>query len=141
MLSWLRRDLAANPARCTVAYWHHPLFSSGEHGNRTQVRTVWSALYNANADVVINGHDHDYERFAPQRPFGKLDNSRGIPEFVVGTGGRELRPFGDVQPHSQARSAGAFGVLKLTLGTGSYNWKFGPAAGKTFTDSGTGRCH
>ncbi len=141
MLSWLKRDLAANPARCTLAYWHHPLFSSGEHGNGPQMRTVWSALYGANADVVVNGHDHDYERFAPQRPRGKLDRSRGIREFVVGTGGRELRPFSKVQPNSRARSAGAFGVLKLTLGAGVYNWRFVPVAGETFTDSGTGRCH
>lgn len=141
MVSWLKRDLAANPARCTAAYWHNPLFSSGEHGNGTQMRTVWSALYRANADVVINGHDHDYERFAPQNPGGKLDRSRGIREFVVGTGGRELRPFDKIQPNSRSRSAGAFGVLKLTLGAGSYNWKFVPVAGETFTDSGTGRCH
>lgn len=141
MVSWLRRDLAANPARCTVAYWHRPLFSSGEHGNQPQMRTLWSALYRANADLVVNGHDHDYERFAPQRPSGKLDRSRGIREFVVGTGGKELRPFAKVRPNSQVRNARAFGVLKLTLGAGVYNWKFVPVAGKTFTDSGTGRCH
>lgn len=141
MVSWLKRDLAANPAGCTVAYWHHPLFSSGQHGNHPQMRTVWSALYRANADVVINGHDHNYERFAPQSPGGKLDRSRGIRQFVVGTGGRELRPFSKVRPNSRARSANAFGVLKLTLGKGAYNWKFVPAAGKTFTDSGSGRCH
>jgi hypothetical protein len=141
MVSWLKRDLAANPTDCTLAYWHHPLFSSGEHGNETRMRAVWSTLYRANADVVVNGHDHDYERFAPQTPGGKLDRARGIREFVVGTGGRELRPFDGVKPNSRARSARAFGVLKLTLGAHAYNWKFVPVAGETFTDSGTGRCH
>lgn len=141
MVSWLKRDLAANPAGCTLAYWHHPLFSSGEHGNETRMRTVWSTLYRANADVVVNGHDHNYERFAPQSPGGKLDRPRGIREFVVGTGGRELRPFDGVKPNSRARSAKAFGVLKLTLGAHAYNWRFVPVAGETFTDAGTGRCH
>ncbi len=75
MVSWLKRDLAANPTDCTLTYWHHPLFSSGEHGNETRMRTVWSTLYRANADVVVNGHDHNYERFAPQTPGGKLDPS------------------------------------------------------------------
>jgi hypothetical protein len=91
------------------------------------------------ADVVVNGHDH--ERFAPQTPGGKLDRSRGIREFVVGTGGKELRPFDGVKPNSRARSAEAFGVLKLTLGAHAYDWIFVPVPGETFTDAGTGRCH
>jgi hypothetical protein len=117
------------------------VFTTGEHGNETRMRAVWSTLYRANADVVVNGHDHDYERFAPQNPGGKLDRSRGIREFVVGTSGRELRPFDGVRPNSRARSAETLGVLKLTLGAHAYDWRFAPVAGETFTDSGTGRCY
>jgi hypothetical protein len=138
---WLRRNLRKHPARCTLAYFHHPLFSSGEHGNQTEVRPLWRTLYRAKADVILNGHDHDYERFAPQRPGGKKDRRRGIREFVVGTGGAERRPFGAIEPHSQARNARTSGVLKLRLGPGSYRWRFVPVAGRTFTDSGKDRCH
>src|SRR5437870_8525795 len=85
---WLRADLAANPAACTLAYWHHPRFSSGQHGSNAFMQPIWQALYDADADVVLNGHDHNYERFAPQDPSGHADAARGIREFVVGTGGR-----------------------------------------------------
>jgi acid phosphatase type 7 len=138
---WLRADLAAHQNKCTLAYWHAPLFSSGDHGNSTSVRPFWNALYQANADLVLSGHDHDYERFAPQRPDGTLDTARGIREFVVGTGGTYLRPFGTIKPNSQSRNATAHGVLKLTLHSGSYEWKFVPVVGKTFTDSGITACH
>lgn len=142
MVRWLKNDLAANSAKkCTLAYWHHPLFSSGEHGNSTKMRPSWQALYAANADLVINGHDHDYERFAPQRPSGAADSARGIREFVVGTGGTTLRPFGTIKPNSQVRNANTHGVLKLTLHATSYDWNFVPVAGKTFTDSGRTSCH
>jgi hypothetical protein len=142
MLSWLKNDLAANSAKaCTLAYFHHPLFSSGKHGNATKVRPIWNALYAANADVVVNGHDHNYERFAPQRPDGALDMARGIREFVVGTGGASHSWFGTVKPNSRVRNASTYGVLKLTLNAESYGWKFVPEAGKTFTDSGTTSCH
>jgi acid phosphatase type 7 len=140
MVSWLKQDLASHLKACTLAYFHHPLFSSGWHGNQTKMRPTWDALYAANADVVLNGHDHDYERFTPQTPSGEY-SARGIREFVVGTGGRELRPFGTIMPHSEVRNAHTFGVLKLTLHPTSYEWKFIPVAGKTFTDSGTGKCH
>ncbi len=94
MVTWLKNDLAANADhKCTLAYFHHPLFSSGDHGNQTSMRPTWDALYAANADVVVNGHDHNYERFAPQSPSGAADPARGIREFVVGTGGAGLRPF------------------------------------------------
>jgi hypothetical protein len=139
--TWLRADLAAHPSPCTLAYWHAPLYSSGEHGNGTYVRPFWKALYQADADVVLNGHDHDYERFAPQDPFGVADPARGIREFVVGTGGRSHYPFVTVQPNSEVRSTGTSGVLKLTLHQTSYDWEFVPVAGKTFTDSGTSGCH
>jgi acid phosphatase type 7 len=143
MINWLNSDLAAHTNQCTLAYWHHPRFSSGrEHGNDfSRTTTIWNALYKYNADVVLNGHDHDYERFAQQNPSGKLDTSKGIREFVVGTGGRELNPFGTIKANSQVRNTGTYGVLKLNLHAGSYDWKFLPVAGKSFTDSGTTSCH
>ena len=139
---WLRADLAAHSAACTLAYWHKPLFSSGgAHGNDAEMRPFWQALYEARATIVVNGHDHDYERFAPQSPDGAADAARGIREFVAGTGGKNHRPFGTIQPNSEARNADAFGLLKLTLREKSYDWQFIPEAGKTFADSGTGTCH
>ena len=138
--AWLRKDLAAHPALCTVAYFHHPLFSSGPHGSSPQVRPLWKALYDAGAEVIVNGHDHDYERFAPQTPDGALDQAHGIREFVVGTGGAPLYPFLRRPANSEAKAL-AYGVIKLTLGSGTYRWDFLPAAGQSFTDSGTGTCH
>jgi hypothetical protein len=140
---WLREDLRAHPAACTLAYWHEPLFSSGAaHGNSPAYWDFWKDLYIANATIVLNGHDHDYERFAPQDPDGKADPQRGIREFVVGTGGNHQRPFSSTpQPNSEARMTGIFGVLKLTMKPKSYDWQFIPEEGKTFTDSGSGVCH
>jgi hypothetical protein len=139
---WLRADLASHPVACTLAYWHKPRFSTGgAHGDDLTVKPLWVALYDANADVVIGGHDHNYERFAPQTPDGVADPKRGIREFVVGSGGKNLRPFRDPEPNTEARDNTAFGVLKLTLKPHSYDWQFIPQAGKTFTDSGTGECH
>jgi hypothetical protein len=139
---WLRADLASHPVACTLAYWHKPLFSSGSaHGNDLTMKPFWDALYEANADVVVNGHDHDYERFAPQTPDGAPDPGRGIREFVVGTGGKNHRPFSAPKPNSEVRDATAFGVLKLTLKSKSYDWQFVPEEGKTFSDSGSGACH
>lgn len=137
-VQWLRATLAANPRMCTLAYWHRPLFSSGKHGNDSRVRPLFQALYDYGTDVVINGHDHDYERFSRQNPYGRLD-STGIREFVVGTGGRYLYSFGAIQPNSMVRSA-THGVLKLSLHSTSYDWRFVPTAGKTFTDSGSAGC-
>jgi calcineurin-like phosphoesterase family protein len=139
---WLRADLAAHHAPCTLAYFHKPLFSSGEaHGNDPQVKPLYQALYDAHADVILNGHDHDYERFAPQDPEGKADQARGIREFIVGTGGKNHRTFGTPEANSEVRDNTAFGVLKITLKAKSYDWKFIPEPGKTFTDSGSGTCH
>jgi 3',5'-cyclic AMP phosphodiesterase CpdA len=139
---WLREDLAANPAACTLAYWHNPLFSSGSaHGNDYEMKAFWQALYDAHAAVVINGHDHNYERFAPQNPDGRSDAARGIREFVVGTGGKNHRPILLAKPNSESRNADAYGVLKLTLRARTYDWQFVPEAGKSFADSGTGKCH
>jgi len=139
---WLRADLAAHPAACTLAYLHKPLFSSGgAHGDDPQVRALFQALYDAHADVVLAGHDHDYERFAPQDPSGKLDRARGFREFVVGTGGKNHRPFGTLEANTEVRDNTAFGVLMLTLKPKGYDWQFIPEAGKTFTDSGSDTCH
>ena len=141
-LSWLRADLAATTKSCTLAYWHHPRFSSGlEHGNNDAMQAFWDELYAARAEVVLNGHDHDYERFAPQTPSGALDNTNGIREFVVGTGGRALYNLGTLKANSQVYNSSTFGVLKLTLSPGAYSWEFIPVAGQTFTDSGSGVCH
>jgi len=141
-VQWLRADLAAHPAACTLAYWHKPLFSSGSaHGNDAEMKAFWQALYDGNADVVINGHDHNYERFAPQNPDGGSDAGHGIREFVVGTGGKNHRPILLAKPNSESRNADAYGVLKLTLRAGAYDWQFVPEAGKHFVDSGTGKCH
>ena len=139
---WLRDDLAAHPVACTLAYFHKPLFSSGgAHGNDPTVKPLWDALYQAGADIVVSGHDHDYERFAPQTPEGKADSARGIREFVAGTGGKSHRPFGTVDGNSEVRNTDAFGVLKLTLMPGKYLWEFVPEEGKSFVDSGEGVCH
>ncbi len=139
---WLRADLAAHPVGCTLAYFHKPRFSSGlNHGNDPEVGAFWQALYDYNAELILNGHDHDYERFAPQDPGGNADPKRGIREFVVGTGGKNHREFGIRKSNSEVRNNHAFGVLKLTLKTTGYDWKFIPEAGKTFTDSGSGSCH
>ncbi len=140
-VTWLRADLAANPRACVAAIWHHPLFSSGVHGGTTSTRPLWDALYEAGADLVLNGHDHDYERFAPQRPDGTADPAHGIREFVVGVGGGGLRSFATIRANSQAHKAKVFGVLKLELKTTGYTWRFVPVAGKTWTDSGSASCH
>jgi hypothetical protein len=137
---WLRADLAAHPSKCTLAYWHHPRFSSGHHGNADAMQDVWRALHDGNADLVLNGHSHDYERFAAQTPTGEADSARGIREFVVGTGGGVLSPFEDVKANSEVRRAGTWGVLQLTLHADSYDWKFLSVDG-SFTDDGHGSCH
>jgi Big-like domain-containing protein/calcineurin-like phosphoesterase family protein len=139
---WLRADLAANPKECTLAYWHHPRFSSGtNHGNFSAAQPIWQALYDFNADVVLSGHEHNYERFAPQTPTGAADATRGVREFVVGTGGASHYTGHSSIPNSQVFNGSTWGVLKVTLSAGSYGWQFIPVAGQSFTDSGTGSCH
>jgi hypothetical protein len=137
---WLAADMKASTATCTLAIWHHPRFSSGEHGNDTEVAPFWQALYAAGADVVINGHDHDYERFAPQDPAGHADGTRGIREFVVGTGGAALRTFPNTVANSELRDSTAHGVIRLVLHRASYDWTFIPTSGG-LTDAGTAFCH
>jgi uncharacterized protein YjdB len=140
-VTWLKADLAANPKKCTLAYWHHPRFSSGDHGNNTSTQPLYQALYDANADVLLTGHDHSYERFAPQTATGVADAARGIRQFVIGTGGRSFYDFNATEPNSEVRNTGTWGVVKFTLYADRYDWEFIPVAGKTFTDKGTGMCH
>ena len=137
----MRADLAANAAACTAAYWHQPRFSSGSHGSNTLYTAFWEALYDHDAELVMNGHDHNYERFAPQKADGTADPLRGIRQFVVGTGGRSLRSVGPPIPNSEVRNDDTLGVLKLTLHLDSYEWEFVPESGGTFTDTGSESCH
>jgi hypothetical protein len=135
-------DLVAHPNACTLAYWHRPRFSSGvKHGSDPSYAQIWTDLYNAGAELVLNGHEHNYERFAPQDPAGAADVFYGLREFVVGTGGNGHDPFGTAIANSEVRNFDAFGVLKLTLHTSGYDFEFAPVAGSTFTDSGSGACH
>lgn len=137
---WLAADLAASDARCTLAIWHHPRFSSGQHGDAAAVAPFWEMLHAGGADLIVNGHDHDYERFAPQDPSGREERPGGIREIVVGTGGADLRGFRRAAPNSEFRLAGAWGVLRLTLRPANYEWEFLPATG-TVADSGSTPCH
>jgi acid phosphatase type 7 len=139
---WLRADLAAHPNTCTLAYFHHPRFNSGaSHGNSTAVQPLWQALYDAGAEIVLSGHEHLYERFAPQTPSGAGDPTRGIRQFTVGTGGRGLYSIGTVKANSEVLNNRTFGVLKLTLAATSYAWEFVPVVGSSFRDAGTANCH
>ena len=139
--TWLAADLAASKAVCTLAIFHHPRFSSGEHGNAPVLDAFWRPLYAAGVDVIVNGHDHDYERFAPQDPDGKADANRGIRQFVVGTGGTAPRGFQASVPNSEVRLSNSWGVLKFTLHDGSYDVEF-IAADNDFRDRGTAeKCH
>ncbi len=140
--TWLRADLAANDEVCTLAYFHHPRFSSGDsHGNDASVANFWDALYDANADLILTGHDHTYERFGPQTPAAVADPVHGIRQFVVGTGGRSHNGFATIRANSQVRNGDTYGVLKLDLRAGGYSWQFVPEAGRTFTDTGSDSCH
>ncbi len=145
---WLQADLAAHPTLCTLAYFHVPRFSSGVvHHNDAKsdhtLTTLWKDLYAGGADVILNGHDHNYERFVPMRPDGTPDSAKGIREFVVGTGGDNLHRFSTVVPGSQVRSANSFGVLKMSLSATSYSWQFESdgSPGATNHDRGAATCH
>ncbi len=138
---WLKDDLAAHQSTCAIAYFHHPRFTSGVHDNALSVAPLWSDLYKAGADVVLNGHDHSYERFAPQNPSGQADPDLGIREFVVGTGGAAFTGFKSIKPNSEVRIANTNGVLKMTLHPDGYEWQFVTAPGGTVADSGSGQCH
>jgi hypothetical protein len=133
--------LAANTIRCVIAYCHKPRWSSGSHyGSNSKYQTLWKTLYDAGAEIVISGHEHSYERFKEMNASGTAA-SPGLREFVAGTGGASHYSFGTTLSTSQIRNSSTYGVLKLTLNSTSYSWKFVPVAGKTFTDSGTTNCH
>jgi hypothetical protein len=142
LLAWVEADLAAHPNLCTLAYWHQAYFTSdAEHTPFTQMQPVVQALYDAGVDVVLQGHNHNYERFAPQTPQRVADPVNGIRAFVVGTGGIGFYAFKDTAPNSVARSDSSYGVLRMTLRDGGYDWQFDNTGGTPFTDSGTGTCH
>lgn len=138
---WLQQDLAANAGSCTAAYFHHPRFSSSSYGSNLSVGPLWDALYRAGVELVLNGHSHSYERFAPQDPQGTRDPARGIREIVVGTGGAKFTPLGAPVPNSEVRIANTYGVLKLTLQPQGYEWRFVTAPDAAVADSGNGSCH
>jgi 3',5'-cyclic AMP phosphodiesterase CpdA len=145
-IDWLRKDLASHPARCTLAFWHHPLYSSGGHGSIPQMHEAWELLVRAGAELVLSGHDHDYERFAPQDADGRLDREHGIRQFVVGTGGAYPTPFLLTVKHSEVRDASRTGVLRLRLRDGGYDWEFIESSrvttlGVAPPDRGSGVCH
>jgi 3',5'-cyclic AMP phosphodiesterase CpdA len=145
-LDWLRADLASHPARCTLAFWHHPLYSSGGHGSIPKMRDAWELLQQAGAELVLAGHDHDYERFAPQDANGRLDRARGMRQFVVGTGGAYPTPFLLTVRNSEMRDSGRTGVLRLVLRDGGYDWEFVESArvttlGVAPPDRGSDTCH
>jgi calcineurin-like phosphoesterase family protein len=139
--NWLRADLASHPSKCTLAYFHRPLFSSGTYGATPEVRPLWDILYAANADLVLNGHEHHYERFRPQSPTGAADSARGIEEIIAGTGGAELRQIRHpLAANSIVQIHGRHGILKLELGDGRYSHVFIEATGRLW-DPAQGRCH
>ncbi|HVO58354.1 MAG TPA: metallophosphoesterase [Dongiaceae bacterium] len=143
--TWLRTDLAQHAKACIIAFGHHALYSSGlltKHAIHPEVRDLWRDLYAAHADLILTGHEHSYERFAPQDPDGHRDDENGIREISVGTGGRSHDPLGKALPNSEVRNADSYGVIKLTLEPAKYKWEFIPANGvEGFHDSGEGACH
>jgi acid phosphatase type 7 len=139
---WLRTDLEQHARPCTLAYWHHPRFSSGPSGNLNEYAALWQALYDHDADVILVAHDHVYERFAPQTPAGQIDARRGIRQFTVGTGGRNLYDFPSIQRNSELRYNAQFGVLFLELRPRGYGWKFVTIDDDGgHTDDGAAECH
>lgn len=140
-IEWLQQDLATHPRQCVLAYWHTPRWSSGStHGSDPDMQELWKIFYDAGAEVVLNGHEHEYERFMPMNAEGLAD-PQGLREFVVGTGGGKPYSFGDPLPTSEVRNTPVYGVLKLTLRANSYDWQFVPVTGSTLTDSGSTECH
>jgi hypothetical protein len=137
---WLRQDLAAHTGRCVLAYWHHPRFSFGNYDNNSAMKAVWQALYDAGAEIVLAGHDHNYQRYAPLDANGAAD-PQGIRQFVVGTGGKNHYSLGNPPANVEAHNDETFGILRLTLRQSSYEWQFIPIAGESFTDAGSGACH
>jgi hypothetical protein len=140
-LRWLKEELKESKAACTLAFWHHPVISSGGHGNNAVMNEAWKMLIDAKAEIVLASHDHNYERMAPVNANGERDEKNGIRSFIVGTGGVNLTPLFFSKPTTEVRDNATHGVLKLTLNSNSYDWEFLPVEGKTFTDKGHGVCH
>lgn len=137
---WVQRELQSSSAQCTIAYWHHPVLSSGFEGDMPQMKYIWQLLYTNRVELVLTGHSHNYERLTPQDANGKADREKGIREFVVGTGGNDFTPLARISPNSEAINENAHGVLKLTLSPGAYSWEFISVAGKSYRDAGSGPC-
>jgi hypothetical protein len=139
---WFKTDLGLRNPQCSIAVWHHPRYSSGsEHGSSASVQPLWQDAYDAGVELVLSGHDHDYERFAPLDATGALDPSMGVREFVVGTGGAGLLTMNAALPNSEVRQSASWGVIRLVLGSGAFEWEFIPVAGSVFSDRGSGTCH
>jgi hypothetical protein len=140
-MNWLRDDLRGHPVKCTLAAIHRPRFSSGKHGDSERVKGLFRVMYDGGVDVVLSGHDHLYERFKPQDPDGRLDEARGIRQFVVGTGGAPFYDFrGEMDPNSEVHQNEVHGVLRLAFHDDGYDWEF-VGTGEGFSDKGSGRCH
>ena len=139
-VKWLKQTLLANPSQCSLAYWHHPRFSSGRHGNTPFMQDIWAVLAKAKIELVLAGHDHTYERFASLDENGK-PNLKGIHSFVIGTGGRSLYAFTNPHPHSQIKQNTTLGISKFVLEPNGYSWEFLAAKGSDFKDSGNGKCY
>lgn len=137
---WLLQDIEENQTACMLAYWHIPAFSSGGHGKHKEMLEAWRLLYKSGLEVVVNGHDHIYERFAPQDPEGQADPERGIRQFIVGTGGGGIHYIKDVAENSEVRQLQSYGVIKFTLYPDRYDWEFVTAKGQEFQDKGSARC-
>ncbi len=137
---WLQKDLEQNSKLCAIAFWHHPRFSSGLHGNNDFMQDIWQLLYDKQVDLVLSGHDHSYERFAPQDGNGNLDSKNGVREIVVGTGGKSLYPINNITKNSESRNDSSFGVLKLSLDKDKYSWDF-ITINNNFSDIGETNCH
>ena len=137
---WLAGELSRNVSKCTLAYWHNPVRTSGRNGDTEEMVAIWKLLYEHDADVVLSGHEHHYERFAPMNPSFDVDTERGIREFIVGTGGGPRYSFAAIKPHSEARFS-VWGLLKLTLRPADYSWQFLAVSGRRVRDAGTGVCH
>lgn len=139
---WLRADLSASTAQCTAAYWHHPRFSAGKYHDDPRYQPFWELLYADAAEVVMSGHDHNYQRYAPMTPEGLRNDAFGMRQFVVGTGGKNHYPVDSLAvPNREVANDSTYGVLKLTLRSDGYDWAFVPAVGGSFTDAGSGVCH
>jgi len=138
---WAAADLAAHAGKCTLAYMHHPRFSSGPHSRNLGILPMWRLLDSAGVELVVSGHDHIYERFAPMHENGERDDERGVRQFIAGTGGAPQYGFATMAPNSEVRSNRAYGLLKLTLYPARYTWEFVPTAASDFSDAGSGTCH